>query len=174
MLRFLRHLLIDRGGIAAIEFALIVPTMMVVLGGIIEISYLLMAQRRVASAAHTASDLIAQGTDLTSTDLDDILTASRLIMDQFDDAGLTIGVSSVRYNDSTGAPYEDWSYAYNGGDVTDPTTTATDLGDAGESVIIVNVTYSYTPLLGAVLTSSYGMAETAVAKPRYLDYVGYY
>ena len=55
-----------------------------------------------------------------------------------------------------------------------PTTVATGMGAAGESVIIVTATFSYTPVLSFVLSGTYTLTETAVTRPRYLDYVGLY
>lgn len=163
----------DIRGIAAIEFALVVPVMLVLLTGIIEISNLASAQRRVVEAAHAAADLIAQGSDFSSTDLSDILAASRYVMTPFDDSNMTIGVASVRF-DSDGDAYEDWTYAYNGGSVASSTTLANGMGEAGGSVILVSVTYSYTPLLSAIISTTYTLSETAYVRPRNLSYVGYY
>ena len=161
-------------GAVAIEFALILPVMVVMLTGLIELSYLMMAERRVSGAAHSTADLIGQSTDLTSSDLSDIFSAAALIMAPFDTANLTIGVSSVRFDDDTGDPSQDWSSAYNGGAVANPTTLATGMGEAGTSVIIVTASYTYQPILNAILSGPYTLSETAITRPRYLDYVGYY
>jgi len=133
----LKHFIGNAGGAVAIEFALILPVMVVMLTGLIELSYLMMAERRVSGAAHSTADLISQETDVTSTTLDDIFAAAALIMAPFDTANLTIGVSSVRFDDSTGNPFQDWSSAYNSGSVSNPTTLATGMGEAGSSVIRV-------------------------------------
>jgi len=144
------------------------------LTGLIEISNLMMAERRVSGAAHATADLIAQETDVTDSDLNDIFDAASLIMEPFSAANLTIGVASVRYDDSDGTPSTDWTGAYNAGSVSNPTTAATGLGQAGESVIIVTTTYTYQPVLSAVLSGPFTLSETAITRPRYLDYVGKY
>jgi len=172
--KFWRRFTVGGRGAVAIEAALILPVMVVMLTGLIELSYLMMAERRVSGAAHSTADLIAQETDVTSTDLSDIFSAAALIMAPFDTANLTIGVSSVRFDDTTGNPSQDWSSAYNAGTVSNPTTLATGMGEAGSSVIIVTATYTYTPILSAVLSGPYTLSETAITRPRYLPYVGFY
>ena len=171
---FLHRFLKDRRGVAAIEFAMIAPVMVVMLTGIVEVSYLMMAERRVSGAAHATADLISQETDLTSAELSEIFVVASLIMDPFDNAGLTLGAVSVRYDDSTGDPAEDWTGSYNSGSVSSATTLATGLGSAGESVIIVTASYTYTPVLSAILSGPYTLSETAITRPRYLDYIGLY
>jgi Flp pilus assembly protein TadG len=172
--RFLKRFLGNARGAAAIEFALILPVMVTMLTGLIELSYLMMAERRVSNAAHSTANLIAQETDVTSSDLTDIFSAASLIMAPFSTSTLKIGVSSVRFDDTTGAPSQDWSSSYNAGSVTNPTTLATNMGEAGSSVIIVTTSYSYTPIMSAILTGPFALSETAIVRPRYLDYVGYY
>jgi len=48
------------------------------------------------------------------------------------------------------------------------------MGSAGESVIIVSATFAYTPLLSVVLSGTYTLSDTAITRPRYVDYVGLY
>lgn len=173
-MRLLKRFNSDSKGIAAVEFALTAPLMIVLLFGVSELSDYVTAQRKVSAAAHTAADLIAQETDLTSAELSELFHASRLVMDPLDDSNLTLGAASVRYDDDTGDPSEDWTGSYNGGSVSNSTTTAAGLGAAGESVIVVYATYTYTPSFSLALSGTYTLSETAITRPRYIDYVGLY
>lgn len=172
--RLIRRLLRDRRGVAAVEFALIAPVMLLMLSGIIELSNLLMAERRVLEAGNSVADLIGQSTDLSTSDLNDIYSAAAQVMSPFPSASLKIGVASVRYDDTTGVPYLSWSGSYNSGSVSNPTTMATGLGEAGESVIVVVVSYTYTPVLNTIIPASFTLSETTYVRPRNLAYVGKY
>lgn len=174
MISLLQRFIKDLRGVAAVEFALIAPVMLVMLIGTIELSNYMMAARRADAAAYTAADLISQETDITTSDLDEIFQASRLIMSPFNDTDLALGAASVRYDNSTGNPTEDWSGSYNGGSVNNAATLATGMGSAGESVIIVTATYAYTPILGIILSGTYTLSETIITRPRYINYVGFY
>ncbi|NQW02348.1 MAG: pilus assembly protein [Rhodospirillales bacterium] len=174
MITFIRSFLKNTMAAAAVEFALTAPLMAVCLVGVVEVSNYITAVRKVTSAAHTAADLIAQSTDITSSELSVLFQASRLVIDPLDDSDLTLGAASVRYDDDTGDPTEDWTGSYNSGSVSNSETQAANLGSAGESVIIVTATYSYTPAFDLVLSGPYTISETAITRPRYADYVGLY
>ena len=164
----------DQKGVAAIEFALTAPVLAVLMIGVVDVSNYISAVRKVTSAAHTAADLISQETDLTSSELSELFEASRLVIDPLDDTSLTLGAASVRFDDDTGDPGEDWTGSYNSGSVSNSEGLATDLGNAGESVIIVTATYTFTPTFSLVLTGTYNIEETAITRPRYINYVGLY
>lgn len=110
---------------------------------------------------------------MSSSELSTIFQASRYVIDPLDDTNLTLGVVSVRYNDD-GDPSTDWNDNYNGGSVSNPTTLAAGLGAAGESVIIVTATYEYTPIFTISMSGTYTIDETAITRPRYINYVGLY
>ena len=173
MYSILKRFTKNTNGVAAVEFALVAPILLSLLVGIAELSNYMMAARRVTAAAHTAADLIAQETDITTAELSEIFQASRLVMAPFDEDNLSLGATSIRFDDS-GDASEDWNGNYNGGSVTNASGLATGLGSPGKSVIIVSATYSYTPLLNLVLSGTYTFNENAILRPRYIDYVGLY
>lgn len=172
--RLVRRLIRDNRGVAAVEFALLLPVLLLLLSGIIELSNFLMAERRLLEAGNSVADLVGQSTDLSTSDLNDIYSAAAQVMAPFPTTTLKIGVASVRYNDTTGVPYLSWSSSYNTGSVSNPTTKATGLGQAGESIIIVTASYTYTPILKTVIKGSYTLTETTYVRPRNLSYVGKY
>lgn len=165
--RALRH----DGGIAATEFALILPVLLLVLMGTIELTNAMTAKRKLLNATQSAADLIGQETDITSTEFDTIYLAARLTMSPVDVTNMTIGVASVRYDDTTGAPTLDWTDSYGGGTVTDPLTKAVGHGEAGASIIIVSATNVYSPLVTLIIPTSFVMRETTYVRPRTVDYV---
>lgn len=65
------HLARDRSGVIAIEFALIVPIMLIIFFGSYEAASLVLAYMKLEDAAETAADLVAQAkvnTELQSSD----------------------------------------------------------------------------------------------------------
>lgn len=165
--RALRH----DGGIAATEFALILPILLLVLMGAIELTNGLAAKRKLLNATQTAADLIGQETDVTSSDLSTIYLAARLTMSPVTTTNMTIGVASVRFDDTTGNPILDWTDSYGGGTVTDPLTKANGHGEARASIIIVSATNVYSPLITLIIPTSFIMHETTYVRPRTVSYV---
>src|ERR1700735_2034638 len=70
----------DRSGIAAIEFAVIVPIMLVMFFGTVEFSSGVAVDRKVTLIARTLSDLTSQSLSVANTDLTNFFTASTAIM----------------------------------------------------------------------------------------------
>ena len=66
--------------LGAVEFALIVPVMLLVWVGTVELAELHLASRKVTVAAQTAADLIAQEKSVTESQLEDVVAAVNAIM----------------------------------------------------------------------------------------------
>src|ERR1700716_2854227 len=73
-------LLRDQSGIAATEFAVIVPLMLVMFFGTVEFSSGVAVDRKVTLVARTLSDLTSQSTSVTDTDLGNFFAASAGIL----------------------------------------------------------------------------------------------
>jgi Flp pilus assembly protein TadG len=73
---FAAHFMRDRSGIAATEFALIVPIMLVLFFGVVEVTNGISAYRDVSIMAHTISDLTSQSKSVQDSDLTNFFSAS--------------------------------------------------------------------------------------------------
>ena len=80
MRRSARDLSRDTRGIAAIEFAMVVPLMLVLFFGTVEFSSGVAVDRKVTLMARTLSDLTSQNISVTDTQLTNIFNASTGIM----------------------------------------------------------------------------------------------
>jgi len=77
---FARRLIHDRRGVAAIEFAMIVPIMLVLFFGTVEFSSGIAANRKVSLMAKTLSDLTSRSISVSDSDLTNFFAASNAIM----------------------------------------------------------------------------------------------
>ena len=181
--RNLRH---DQSGIAAVEFALIFPIMLLLFLGSFEITNLILAYMKLEASAETAADLVAQtkvNTVLQSTDFTNMTNAAKQVLTPLPTSGtlLKIAFASVTYN--TGSAVIDWHTEVNSAT---PITTANipngaslaNLGNQAsgstDSVIIVTLTYSYSSPFTYVLSSSYTLTQSAFNRPRYMNCVPTY
>lgn len=160
----------DRG-VAAVEFALVLPVLLLILMGVIELSNVMMVERKLLNAMQSTADLIGQETDITDSELTDIFFAAQLTMNPYDTSNLTIGVSSVRFDDTSGDPAVDWTSSLNAGSVTNATTLAQGRGEAGASIVIVSGTYNYTPLSSLIIPTNITLGEISYVRPRKVDYI---
>jgi Flp pilus assembly protein TadG len=105
------NLVRDLSGTVAIEFAFIVPIMLIMFFGSYETANLVLAYMKLEDAAETAADLIAQTTvnnTLASTDFTNFTNAVELVLTPLPTSSgqLKIAYASVTY--STGSPVIDW------------------------------------------------------------------
>jgi Flp pilus assembly protein TadG len=181
-----RNLQHDQYGLAAVEFALILPIMLLLFLGSFETTNLVLAYMKLEASAETAADLVAQtrvNTVLQSTDFTNVTNAAKQVLSPLQTSGtlLKIAFASVTYN--TGSAVIDWQTEVNSAT---PITTATipnnvslaNLGNqtngSTDSVIIATLTYSYSSPFTYVLSSSYTLTESAFNRPRYMNCVPTY
>lgn len=162
-----RRLARDVRGVSAVEFALILPVMIVMYIGAVEFSHALTVDRRVTAVASAAADLTAQTEQVTAADMQDIFTASTAIMSPYSSTPISIVVTSVvadANNDTTVA----WSCAHNGTPRAEDSeyTLPDGLTQPFSSVIVAEVSYSFDPPIGQYMTGGINMTETFYLRPR--------
>lgn len=110
----LKRLVRRREGVAAVEFALVVPIMLVLYMGSIEVSQIMMVDSKLSATTSSLSDLVARADNsISATTIDDYVSAAGLIMTPYDTTGLKQRITSVAI-DADGNTSVDWSIAYNG------------------------------------------------------------
>ncbi len=171
--RLLRSLLArarDRRGVAALEFAMIAPIMIVMFFGISELGQGLLAERRVSHATSALGDLAAQLQNIAQSDADDMFAASADIMAPLNTTPLKLRVSSVTVN-SKGVPKVDWSYTSGMGvlnDCDNPPALPTGLVTApGDTIILSESQYKFTSPIGYILPNGITFNRSSYLRPRY-------
>lgn len=164
ILRLLRRASDDRSGGAAIEFALIFPAIFVLNVGATEALEAYEAQRNVAHIAAAVADITAQSRSVTTSELNDVLSAGVSMIHPFPLTGLQARVSSISSSPQTGVG-TDWTQNrnYAGGD--SPSVPSGYL-QTGESVIVADVIYDYKPTFGLFLPDTIRFTRHAYSRPR--------
>ena len=165
-MELMRSVLRCRKGTAGVEAALLLPVLITMLLGLVEMSKYIEAAQRAMSAAQSVADLVTQDVTHTDASLAEIRTAARLVMAPLPtgNADLSIMIVSVGFDDQDGTPFVLWQDPYAGTVTADP-NRATDLGDPGESVIMVTMTYNYDSPFG-FLFEGRTLTEEAFSRPR--------
>ncbi|HWV83767.1 MAG TPA: TadE/TadG family type IV pilus assembly protein [Hyphomicrobiaceae bacterium] len=168
----------DTKGMAAVEFGMIVPIMFFLFVGTIEFSQALTVDRRLTLAASSTADLIARAPNsgLTPEQVDrDLKIVEQLIL-PYDIQRLYVKVLSVIAQGTPGNPSVliytiDWSRDSNAGTPHPRGEEYHDIPEgllvAGESVIVSEARYNYTPLIfNYFIKSAFNMTERFFLKPR--------
>jgi len=155
----------DRRGVAASEFALILPVMLALLIGAIEIGNALLIDRKVTAAIQTGADLVAQAETMPDSEMADIFEAMMLVLQPFDETRAGVTVYSVNM-DADGNVAIDWSETQ-GANAPTPTTEIPDgLLHEGESVIVAEMNYMYTPIFADLVIGEVELGDKAYLRPR--------
>ena len=157
----------DTRGLSAVEFALILPVMITMYMGAVEFSHALTVDRRVTSVASSAADLAAQSKEVTSDSILDIFTAANSIMQPYSATPISIVLTSV-IADEDNETNVSWSCAHNGSARADGAAFSIPAGltQPYSSVIVAEVTYTYTPPVGEFISGNILMNETFYLRPR--------
>jgi len=122
-----RRIVDDESGVSAIEFAMILPLMVTLYLGAVELSEGIAIDRKVTLAARSVTDLVSQSnTALSSSDMDNLLQAGSVVMEPYLASSgstkfLRIVVSQIK-TDAQGNATVDWSAGWpSGGTPPDPT-----------------------------------------------------
>lgn len=169
MLRIARQIARSRSGMAAVEFALIAPVMILMFFGTIELCEALNAKARVTRVASTAADLVAQATTVSSADITNIFNAANAILYPYSSAGAQIVISNI-VDDGHGGAKVLWSNAQNTTPRAVGATVAVPAGlivsGSGSSVILAEITYIYSSPTTQALSANTTMTGSFYARPR--------
>ncbi|MEW6769640.1 MAG: TadE/TadG family type IV pilus assembly protein [Pseudomonadota bacterium] len=165
--RQLTELKRDTGGMAAIEFVFIVPLMLVIFFGTIELSNGVAADRKVTITARTLSDLVSQNTNVTNQQMTNFFKMGTAIMTPYSGTPMTLRVSAVNINGSGQATIA-WS---DGQGIAARTVGSTVTVPSG---LIVNntqliwseIAYTYTPAVGYVMKTAVTLTDVCYTRPR--------
>jgi Flp pilus assembly protein TadG len=165
-------------GVAAVEFAMVMPIMLLVYFGCSEAAALLTADRKVQSVAGAVGDLVARANKtLPRAQLEDYFEAASSIMAPYDVSGLVQTVTAVAVS-ADGEATVTWSRRFENGVLSDvvaehPQNAPFDLPEemiaiaTGQTVIAAETSYNYRPLLGAVFKNELDLRRSALFMPRF-------
>ena len=157
----------DQSGLAALEFALILPIMLALYLGGVEIGDALTIKRKVTSVTSSLSDLVTQAKVIDDNDMNNIFDAAASIITPYDENKLRIKVSGVAI-DSKGKATVAWSDARNDTPLAKNSTVTLPAGvDQKDSFIVTTeVHYDYQPTFGYVLTGIFDLTDQFYLRPR--------
>jgi Flp pilus assembly protein TadG len=172
MLNRLRHFRRAKDGIAATEFALILPVMIMLFFGIEELSLAFLCKADVVAVASTNADLVAQESQATAADITNIWNAAADLLYPYSAAPAKMAITSLVYDPISASLTQgrvDWSCAHGGGTARGLNAMVAlppGLMTVGGSVIMSEISYGYTSATTQVITGPVNMTNTFYARPR--------
>ncbi len=158
----------DSQGVAAIEFALILPILLLLYLGATEASRAISYHSRITSIASALGDLVAQSrTNIPANTLNDYFSASQTILAPYNDLGVQQVVSNV-FIDADGNARLVWTRGSNGGVAQSPTNIPANIRNASLNnyVIISEASLSYRPLTNYIFPNNINFYQKFYHLPR--------
>lgn len=163
-------------GVAATEFALLLPVLLALVLGSYELSRFIILNQKLDHVAYTTADVIAQETSITVAQINDTMSAAAEMMDPYGFGADGIVIVSSVYQDPVDGPTVLWQVSGGG-----TYARASAIGDEGEpavlpegftlndtdNVIVAEVFYNYVPTLTEEYFGSRENYKFAIFKPRF-------
>jgi Flp pilus assembly protein TadG len=164
----------DRRGVSAVEFALVMPLLLMFYFGMAEFTEAMMAQRRLSHLTASLGDVVAREQKLTNAGRDDLFAAGKAMMSPFPVSTLRMCIYSV-VSDATGRDVVAW---------TDKNNTPADCPAAGavvdipvavlpasQSVIVSKASYDFDSVFKLMMPKTLTFKRTYYLRPRLSDTV---
>lgn len=163
-------------GIAAMEFAMVAPMLVLIFLGGYEINRYIQIAQKVDNVAYTVADVVSQQTSITNNQLAVYMEAATQLMQPltFGSSGVVIVTSVYRASGSANAVVQ---WRYTGGGTLSRTSTLGNVGATAtlpsgftlnqrDNVIIVEVYYVFNPIMSGYVLSQTDIYKRAIFKPR--------
>lgn len=161
-------------GVAAIETAIILPFLILLFFGMIDLTALISFNRKITYSASVVSDLVSQNrTNVLKTTVDDYYKAAEMIIAPTPAADFHIDVYG--YRKVAGAVVQIWKTAKGGGPVctTTPDTSAMpSLMTANNDVVVAIACMQYAPYVASFMgkdilgATSFNVEQAIMVRPR--------
>ena len=167
-----RSLAHDTRGIALIEFAFVLPFLVLLFIGGFQLMDAISAYRKVGGTVRALADLSSQNTTMTTTQADEILNASRQIMAPYSPNNASLRISQITVN-ASGVATVAWSRALNGTARTTGSafTMPTGMSTPSKYYIYSEIVYTYTPRIASSLIGTIPLTQTIFMSPRNSEFI---
>jgi Flp pilus assembly protein TadG len=169
-----RRFITSTHGVAAIEFAMIMPVLMVIFLGSYDGGRAIAVYMKVRSATYTLDAITNQYTTIQSSDMQAIVGATSVVLTPYSSTPVVVVISQIEIK-TGGTATVSWSYALNGTPLAQGSTVTIPAGLVASGntcgtypcyLIFGQVSYTYTPLFGFFGSGGITLADSLYVTPR--------
>ncbi|WP_247519414.1 TadE/TadG family type IV pilus assembly protein [Bradyrhizobium sp. 190] len=158
----------NNSGLAAVEFAMIIPVMAVLLVGTNEFSAGVAIDRKVTIMARTLSDLTSQNTSVDDAKLTNFFNAGKAIMTPYSSTPVKGKISELYINPTTLKARVQWSQGFEAHSPGDIIEIPEALKIGGTYLIFSEVKYKFVPSVAWFINKEDGitLSDVSYTRPR--------
>ena len=172
LLQTLRRFARENKGVAALEFAIIAPFLMVpLLLGSVDLIDVMGANKRAQNATASLADVVARDTEISNAEVANVWRALDVLMYPNGADAMEIRVSSISIESASTARVV-WSEGHGGMSARQAGTTVnldSRMMNVGTSIIMVESAYKYDAPLGFLFQNQVRMTHNAYRRSRLVD-----
>src|SRR5262249_29164713 len=157
----------DQAGVSAVEFAMLLPLMLTLYLGAVEVSQAVAIDRKTTLTARTVADLASQVSTLDTSGMTHVLNASAQVIMPYDSTKMKVTLSGITIDNNNNATIT-WSCSVNGTarSIGSSVTLPSALNVANTSLIWGETSYTYKPVIGYVVTGILNLKDQIYMRPR--------
>ncbi len=166
----LRRFSAARSGLAALEFAILLPMMVLLLFGAVELIDVLGSNRRAENTTASLADVISRDTEVTDEEVEGLWRATEILMVPDNAADLNLRITSISIQDAATARVV-WSEGRGmAARIANSTVSLpADMMRPGTSIIMAESEYQYVSPIGMIIGSPMTLNHTAYRRSRLID-----
>jgi Flp pilus assembly protein TadG len=162
----------DKRGVSAVEFALVLPLMVILFMGVLQVSELASLKRKTTLVARATADLVAQSQSINQNDLNSVMEAGKAVIAPFSTTPLKIRITSIKIDkdkkttvvwSKVNTASTDW------GETTGSPIVDEALKVADSHLILSEVSYTHKPAAGYLLTGALSLTNSTVSDKLYMS-----
>jgi Flp pilus assembly protein TadG len=171
----LRKFWTDSDAVAATEFAIVLPFMLLLCIGGYELGTALAINVKITETTHTVADIVSQNKCVTISDVTGILGASSQVLAPYTLNNAVVTVTEVQPTGDGKTATVVWSQSLNGTARTTGTSVILPTSLTGvpttSGLILGEATYFYTPNLGYTISGTVALGDSYYLYPRQTTFV---
>jgi Flp pilus assembly protein TadG len=162
-----RHFVKSTRAVAAIEFAMILPVLMVIFLGSFDAGRAIAIYMKVRSATYALASITNQYSTIQASDMTSITGATSVVLAPYSSSPVVVTISQITIS-SKGVATVAWSYSRGGtaraqgSSITIPSTLDVD----NTYLIFAEVSYQFTPMFGYFALGGIAFSDNLYVTPR--------
>ena len=170
----LRELKNDRRGVALVEFACVLPVLLLMYLGGYQLTDALSCSRKVTISARAVTDLITQNASISGTQMQTILGVPSRILAPYNSANSFVRISEL-YTDKNGNTTVYWSKDSNGSGLVQGSSVIlpSSIKVNDSYIVLGQVAYSYKPMISLGIFKPLSLSDSIYMNARVSQKVDY-